>query len=118
MSQILLVEDDDDIRDDLAELLMDEGYRVVTAANGQEAWQELQRREIPCVILLDLLMPVMSGWDLHTRLLSDPRLACVPVVVMTGVDDAKAQARRLKAVACIEKPIEIEDLFDTLERVC
>lgn len=119
MSKILLVEDDDDIRDDLAELLMDEGYRVVTATNGQEAWEELQAiGSDPCVILLDLMMPVMSGWDFRQRQLSDPRVARVPVVVMTGVTDAREEAQRLQAIACIEKPLDLERLFDALQRAC
>ena len=116
MPKILLIEDDEDIRDDLAELLMDEGYRVITTSNGQEAWDELESGVDPTVIVLDLMMPVMSGWDFRQRQLSDPRLAKVPVVVLSGVADAWLEAQRLEAAACIEKPIELDRLFDALER--
>ncbi|MBC7545053.1 MAG: response regulator, partial [Candidatus Sericytochromatia bacterium] len=81
---ILIVEDDIDIRETLAEILADEGYSVASAANGLDAISYLQTEAMPCVILLDLMMPVMSGWEFRAKQQQDPTLAGIPVVVLSG----------------------------------
>lgn len=117
MSRILLVEDDDDMRLDLAELLREEGHVVATAANGQEALDWL-RDQAPStdLILLDLMMPVMSGWEFRTRQLAEPRTARIPVVVMTGVDLRRADAD-LQAAAYFVKPLDLDGLLRAVRRL-
>lgn len=81
---ILVVEDDSDIRETLQQVLELEGYRVATAANGHEGLAALETGERPSLILLDLMMPVMSGAEMLDHLRTDERLADIPVVVVTA----------------------------------
>src|SRR5919206_1695644 len=81
--EVLVVEDDFAIRETLRELLEDEGYRVAWAANGKEALARLHERA-PRVILLDLMMPVMDGWEFRVAQQRDPALASIPVVVISA----------------------------------
>jgi CheY-like chemotaxis protein len=117
-SKILVVEDDSDIREDLAELLRDQGYRVTTAANGIEALEHLRAELLPCLILLDLMMPVMDGWELRRQLMADERLASVPIVLLTGASDPEDHARTLSVADVMTKPIRLERLYATIERYC
>jgi CheY-like chemotaxis protein len=115
MSHVLLVEDDDDIRTDLAEILRIKGYAVQTAANGAEALDRLRDQHLPCLILLDLMMPVMDGWQFREVQLQDETLAQVPVVVLTGVaeDTAALQAKKV-----MRKPVRLDDLMTTIRGYC
>jgi CheY-like chemotaxis protein len=82
---LLVVDDDPAIRETLADLLQDEGYVVMTAINGKEALTRLRAGSArPCVILLDLMMPVMSGAEFYAEMRSDPALADIPVVVISA----------------------------------
>lgn len=118
MSEILVVEDDADIREDLADLLRDYGYRVATAGNGAEALEYLRSQRRPCVILLDLMMPVMNGWEFRRRMLADRELAELPVVLLSGAADVHEQAATLNASEVVTKPIQLDRLYRTLERIC
>lgn len=115
---LIIVEDDPDIRTDLAELLKDEGYQVITAANGAEALIQLRATRRPCLILLDLMMPVMSGWDFRVEQLRDPLLARIPVVLLSGVNDLPQHAATLKAVGYIRKPIALKTVLGFAEKHC
>lgn len=118
MGQILIVEDDEDIRLLLADMLRDEGYDVATAANGAEALDALRTGEATtCAIILDLMMPTMNGWDFRAHQLRDPALARIPVIVMSGVADPMA-AQTLAASAVVGKPLRLTDLLVALERHC
>lgn len=87
MHDILLVEDDVDIREMIAEVLRAEGYVVEEAANGQEALSKLETRtDRPCLLLLDVMMPVMSGPSLLSALRKSARLSSIPVVAMSAAD--------------------------------
>src|SRR5216684_2351169 len=86
---VLIVEDDDDLRDMMAQLLTIEGFRAVAVANGREALEHLQSAEKPDVILLDLMMPVMDGWEFRRRQKADPDLAQVPVIVLSAMDPSR-----------------------------
>ena len=110
--KILVVEDDDDIRDSLKELLEEEGYRVDTAANGQQALVKLQERELPQLILLDLMMPVMDGWQFQKELRDVPSLARLPVIVISA---SKFSREPLNAAAFIPKPLDAGVLLETIE---
>ena len=110
---ILVVDDDDDIRDTLAEALSLDGYRVTTAANGKVALEQA-RVTRPDLILLDLMMPVMSGWAFMEARHGDSRLASVPVVVVTAAFDACAEG----ATVLLRKPFELDTLLTIVARLC
>src|SRR4051812_36467952 len=87
--KMLIVDDERNIRDSLEELFVDEGFEVETAGNGVEALERLRAPEKPFVVLLDLIMPVMSGNETYAKMRADPVLAQVPVIVCTS-DPARA----------------------------
>lgn len=117
-SVVLVVEDDVDVRESLADSIRDEGYEVATAANGLEALEWLQDNPAPCLILLDLWMPVMSGEDFRAAQLQDPSLASIPVIIISAATDAAKRASLLGARRCLTKPILFETLLRTLEEHC
>ncbi len=117
-SCILIVEDDPDFRDTLAELLQLEGYRVAQAANGREALEHLRQGMPPCIILLDLMMPVMSGWEFREAQQQDPALAQIPVAVLTGVRNSVDRVAALGAVGYFQKPVDMQDVLTTVARYC
>ena len=114
-SGILVVDDDPDIRDSLKEVLEDEGYTVNSVANGREALEYLKRSPRPCVILLDLMMPVMDGWQFRREQKQDPTIAAIPLIVIT------ATGKRPVLIAADElvmKPLDLGRLFEAVERYC
>jgi CheY-like chemotaxis protein len=115
---VLIVDDEADSREALGALLEHEGYRVVTAADGQQALCYLQERGAPCLILLDLKMPVMDGWTLLRRLQTEERFARIPVVVISGGLDRRTMARLRGAVGFFAKPVRIEALLAEMEQWC
>src|SRR5262245_8815338 len=115
-TSVLVVEDDFDLRDALVPILEYEGHRVVSAANGREALDRLQAMPLPSLILLDLMMPVMNGEAFRAEQLRDPRLAAIPVVVVSADPTAEEQAARMGAVGCIRKPFDVDDLLATVRR--
>jgi CheY-like chemotaxis protein len=117
-SRVLIVEDDLAIREALTEILEDEGYQVTGAANGQEAIQALRGSALPCLILLDLMMPVMNGWQFRAEQKQDPALAPVPVVIISADSDLRTKATTLEAVDFLQKPIQLTRLLDTVEQFC
>lgn len=115
---ILIVEDDVDIRETLAEILEYEGFDVVPTANGDEALEQLEAGLRPGLILLDLMMPGTNGWGVAGQLRQVPALARIPVVVISGVHDLEQQAATLGAAGCLIKPVEVERLLETIYRFC
>jgi CheY-like chemotaxis protein len=115
MSHLLIVEDDDDFREDLGALLAHKGYTVHTAANGAEALAHLRSSPAPCLIVLDLMMPVMNGWQFREHQLGDAQLAEIPVVVVSGVaeDAAALQARQV-----LTKPVRFQQLLELIGTYC
>lgn len=110
---ILVVDDDDDIREALTELLSDEGYPVESAADGCEALKVMERTE-PSLILLDLSMPVLNGFGL-VRILTERGMK-VPTIVLSAGTDLARHAADLRAEGYIGKPFEVLDLLTTVER--
>ncbi len=110
----LVVEDDAAVRQNLAHALRNAGYPVATAANGREALQLVHAGGPPLVILLDLLMPVMDGWEFLVALRDDARMDSIPVVVLTAVSDEYRRENPLKAVAYMPKPIDTGRLLDAV----
>lgn len=114
---VLLVDDNDDIRDGLTQLIRAEGYHVETARDGREALEKL-RDVHPCIILLDLMMPDMSGYDFRQAQLADDALRDVPVVVYSAAYDIREAAARLQAAAFAEKPIVVSRLMALIREHC
>jgi len=112
---ILLVEDDDEIRSALAKVLAEEGFGVAVAGNGQEALDYLRAHAPPRLILLDLMMPVMNGWQFRAAQCSDPGLAAIPVIVLTAVREAPAEAGSLGVSDVIAKPLDVPVLLNAIE---
>lgn len=112
--RVLVVEDDEDAREAMVALLQMKGYRAVPAGNGQEALDYLHKAPVPDLILLDLWMPVMDGWEFRHRQRLDPRLASVPVVVVTALSDRTD----VDADEIIIKPVDVEHLLSTVSHYC
>ena len=112
-ADILVVEDHADLREMLTVLLESEGFGVLTAVNGAEALQRLEEVR-PSLILLDLMMPVMSGDEFRERQLADPRYRDVPVICMTAAHDGRERARRLRADEYFQKPLDFEQLMSVV----
>lgn len=116
---VLIVDDDRDIREMLVQTLEDEGYPVFSAADGAEALALLTSDGgAPCLILLDLMMPGMNGWEFRAAQLLAPHLAAIPVVVLSARTDVAAAAGEMEGVAYIAKPIDFDLLLDTVARHC
>lgn len=114
---ILVVDDDQDIRDNLADLLLDEGYTVQVAGNGQEALDRLKAEgALPNMILLDLMMPVKDGFAFREEQERDVRLAAIPVVIMTADANIEDKQARLRAKAAIRKPFDLDLLLRLVDR--
>ena len=113
---VLIVDDDPDIRDSLREVLEDEGYEVATVANGREALDHLKASNPrPCVILLDLMMPVMDGWQFRKEQKQDPEIAGIPLVVITATGNRPVL---IDAAELVMKPLDLNRLFEAIGRYC
>jgi CheY-like chemotaxis protein len=112
---ILLIEDDAGIRESVAECLESEGYRVTPAANGVEGLAWLRREQRPNLIVVDLVMPVMSGTEFLEALSEDAALRDIPVVLMTAAMPSSARPLP-RATGYLSKPFELSELLDTIER--
>src|ERR1700741_1107945 len=108
---VLIVEDDHDIREVMRLLLESEGHAVVTAANGEEALLALRSGLRPCLILLDLMMPKMDGFGFRREQLADPAKASIPVVLFSGMYDARMQCMFLGTVGYMQKPVDPDRLL-------
>lgn len=115
---VMIVEDDDEIRELMAEMLADNGYTVVTARNGQEALSLLRSTPPPCILLLDLMMPVMDGWQLRAEMLADAELAKIPVVVVSGAADVQDTAASLRVERILTKPVKWPVLLSSVQGHC
>jgi|SRR5450432_1274120 CheY-like chemotaxis protein len=116
---VMLVDDDDDMRDVLATLLEEQHYDVVQAANGAEALRLLENGKGNCnVILLDLMMPVMNGWDFRLHQRQSPALSKIPVVLMSSGAQIAFAVGGMDVAAYVSKPVEIADLIDKVQRHC
>jgi signal transduction histidine kinase len=112
---VLIIEDDRAIREPLSVLLRGEGYRVALAENGQEALRKLRTEPSPDIIVLDLRMPVMDGWEFRAIQQQDPVLGLIPVVAISA--DGSAQAVAMSADAYLRKPLDPSDLLQTIEGI-
>jgi CheY-like chemotaxis protein len=110
---VLVVDDEDDVREALAALIERWGFEVVTAGSGREALETLPRLR-PRLVLLDLTMPDINGWSVRAAMLADPSLASIPVVLLSGVADAPLQSKVLQTEDLLTKPIDVEKLRELL----
>jgi len=114
-SVILLVEDDDSIREVITMFLESEGYSVKSARNGKEGMEILSTMECPCLIILDLMMPVMDGWEFLKTAKRNSTIASIPIVVTSAVaDDLKISG----AVKVLKKPIDLDGLMKIVSHYC
>ncbi|MGZ3789155.1 MAG: response regulator [Bacteriovorax sp.] len=112
---ILVVEDNKEIQDSLKVALEVEGYNVVTADNGKDALEKLAKIPTPCMILLDLMMPIMNGWEFVEEISKDIMLSTIPVVVVSAFGDKKGTP---KTSGYIQKPIDLDALLNTVSKHC
>jgi CheY-like chemotaxis protein len=116
---IMVVEDDEPILFTIQELLESEGYTVVTAKNGKEAIERMEQIKHPCLILLDMFMPVMDGWQFieQLKLNQDDKVTQIPIVVTSAAGERARQAGQAVS-GYIKKPIDLDQLLSTVEKFC
>ena len=113
---IFIIEDDRDTREMLGQFLELEGYHVETATNGQQALERLTGGLKACVILLDLMMPVMDGWQFRREQVRDATLASIPVIVVSAA--GRERLERIEANAYISKPVDLDELLKQVTTYC
>ena len=118
--RILVVDDEEMIRDSIVEFLDENGYQGVGAADGQEALDKLAAAgaPLPCLILLDLMMPIMDGRSFREHQLQTPELAAIPVVVFSAYRDVAKTAGELNAAGHLPKPVKLSELLRTVQEHC
>lgn len=120
---IFVIEDEQDIRDSLAEAIESEGYCTLTAPNGREAMELFSSDAspfgpLPDLILLDLMMPKMNGAKFLEYRKNNARLANIPVILMSADNETEKKATLLGADGHLKKPLELDDLFSTIAKHC
>lgn len=113
---IFIVEDDPDTREMLGRFLELEGYHVEMAANGQQALERLSEGLQACVIVLDLMMPVMDGWEFRREQVRHAAMASIPVIVVSAA--GRDRLERIEANAYLSKPIDLEELLRQITACC
>ncbi len=120
---VLIVEDDPEVRDMLRQLLSAAGFYAVAAQDGLEALHLLRtvrhrEPDAPCLVLLDLMMPRLGGNEFRRAQLGDPTVAHIPIAVMSGASDLEQRAEAMGAVATLAKPLDIDVVMDVVKRYC
>lgn len=113
---ILVVEDEPDLLEILCMVLEEHGIRAVGASDGREGLERLRATPLPALVILDLMMPGLDGWGFRAEQLRDPRLADIPVLVLSGDGRVERKAASLSANGYIHKPVGVEDLLRMVER--
>jgi CheY-like chemotaxis protein len=113
---IFIVEDDADTRDMIGRFLELEGFAVEMAANGRQALDRLDAGARACVILLDLMMPVMDGWEFRRRQVSHSSLAKIPVIVFSAA--GRDRMAQIDANDYLSKPVDLDELLERISRYC
>ena len=116
--RVLLIEDDASSSEAMRDLLEMAGHRVDCAGNGREALDRLREDAAYCIILLDVMMPVMNGYEFRDAQLKDPRIASIPVIVLTADGRAREKARRLRSNQFFQKPFSPPELLRAIELHC
>lgn len=119
MHRVLVIDDEEMIRETLVEFLDDNGYQAVGAVDGRDALEKLTTSpDRPCVILLDLMMPVMDGKTFRRRQLEDPTLSGIPVIVLSAYQGVRKSADELDVPDHLEKPLKLQDLLRLVHKHC
>lgn len=113
MTTVLIVDDEKEVRDSLQEFLEDEGFTVASVANGAEALTFLEGDDLPCVVILDLIMPLVTGNEVYDQMQGNPRLARIPVVVSTS-DPSRAP----RGSIIVKKPLDLMRLLGYVRQHC
>jgi CheY-like chemotaxis protein len=111
--KILIVDDEEDIRESLSDFFQDAGFEVEVAMHGLEAWERLEKANAPCVVVLDLAMPIMDGNALYARMRGDPRFSSIPVVIATSNPGWAPSG-----VTTMRKPVDLDRLMSTVKTYC
>lgn len=113
---VFIIEDDIDTRDMLAKFLELEGYNVEIAANGRQALDRFSGGASACVIVLDLMMPVMDGWEFRQHQIEDARLKKIPTIVVSAA--GRDRLSQISADAYLSKPVDMDDLLQHVSQFC
>jgi len=113
---ILVVDDEPSLVEAMSSILEDEGYLVTTAPDGLAALRALHDGLRPCLAILDLMMPKMSGWELRAAMLADPTLADIPVAIVSAF--ARGDMPSLRPNAVLQKPFELSQIVELADRYC
>ena len=105
---VMVVEDGPEIRESLRAVLESEGYRVMVAANGREALDLLERGARPAIMLVDLMMPVLSGWELIEEVRATPAFSCIAMAIIS----AMVKDGEVDGLPCLQKPVDLDQLLD------
>ena len=117
--RVVVIEDDELIRDSLIDVLQDNGYEAIGAGDGQEALDKLAALpEKPCLIVLDLMMPGMDGREFRKQQLQDPALKDIPVIVISAFRDLDEIAKELAPVGHFKKPLKLQDFLQIVQTHC
>lgn len=117
--RVLVVDDDNEIRETMVEILNDEGYEAVGASDGIEALEQLRDpADRWCLVLLDLMMPNMDGRAFRAVQLQDPAIAPIPVVIVSAMNDVATTAEELRVAAHMTKPIPLRELIQMVRQFC
>ena len=112
---ILIVDDDEDVREAVSLLLADEGFEVHGAPHGAAALEKLEQGVRPCAIILDLMMPVMNGWDFWDRHQASPSLRSIPVIILTATGLSQGSVGHARV---LPKPVGAVDLLSAVHTAC
>jgi CheY-like chemotaxis protein len=116
---VLLVEDDDDIREIIQDALERRGYAITACEDGREALDHLAAADVkPSLILLDMTMPTMSGWEFLQEQAKVPAIAAIPVVVLSAMSNLEKQTPALPWAGVLSKPVSLGTLLETVARYC
>ncbi|MGB7622425.1 MAG: response regulator [Terriglobia bacterium] len=118
MAEVMIIDDNQAVLEVLGNLLRHQGYTVSTAADGAEALAYLRKNGAPSLILLDLMMPVMNGWQFRAEQLKDPVLRSVPTVILSSIFNIESEARVLQADGYIPKTFAFEEILGMVRNYC
>ena len=115
---VLVIDDHDDVREGLRMILESEGWRVETASDGREALNKITGGLRPCIVLLDLMSPVMNGLEFRQELRNHPDLLPTPILAYSGLTNVREKARQLAANQSVKLPAEIDRLIAAVRQSC
>ena len=115
---VLVVDDDPDLLEALCLILERKGYLVLTALNGEQAFDRLRESPLPSLILFDLMMPGMNGWAFRQKLLESTEYRDIPVVVLSGDHSVLRKAPPPRCTRQLQKPVDLETLLEAVRQSC